>query len=381
MTHVAVRARNVGAAISAAALLLFCSAPHAIEAPKQQQEAAPAQAPAPAEVKPTDETQFYELLQRVSSSRTMRGLGVPQDTIVALGRGQVETAVATLGALANQGNREANIALVRVQHFCGRVTSSRPPDPQKQISTLSAELAPERAARAAGVIRAESEWMARARAACAKAPFDYQGIEARLREAAAAGHPASATELAQYTRDPAKRKALLQSAVDKKYAPALYAVATDLLVAVQRGETTENVSQIRELLKQAGRSVTKAKLDLANCMALGCDGHPADALTAQAFGVDAARDGEPTAFIAMVRMPWGGNMTRTQLLAWQYFGDRLNEAGCMGDTYVGSSIGFAQMIELLEKGQPPQMLEEARTRAEDLWRDNSNRAKKETNCS
>jgi hypothetical protein len=376
---VACRVPNVGAAISAAALLLFCGAPHAMEAPNPQPQPDAAPPPARAEVTPTDETQFYELLQRVSSSRTLRGLGVSQDTITELGRGHIDVAVASLGTLASQGNREANIALVRIQHFCGRVTSARPVDPKTQLANLP-ELPADRAARVAGVIRAESEWMARARAACVKAPFDYRGIEARLREAASAGHAASATELAQYTRDPAKKKALLQSAIDKNYPPAMYAVATELLIAVQRGETTENVGAIRELLKQAGRSVTKAKLDLANCMAFGCDGHPADTATAQAFGVDAARDGEPTAFVAMVRMPWGGNMTRTQLLAWQYFGDRLNEAGCMGDTYIPSTAGFMQMIQLLEKGQPPDALAGARTLAEDLWRDNSARAKKENNC-
>src|SRR5690606_22439806 len=142
--------------------------------------------------------------------------------------------------------------------------------------------------------------------------FDYRLIEARLREAAAEGHPASATELAQFVRDPAQRQALLQAAMDKHYAPAYYAVATQLLMAVQRGETTQNVSSIREWLKQAGREVPKAKLDLANCMALGCDGHPADALAARAFGTDAARDGEPTAFLSMVRMPWGSRMSRSQ---------------------------------------------------------------------
>src|SRR5688500_7370909 len=124
----------------------------------------------------------------------------------------------------------------------------------------------------------------------------------------------------------------------------------------------------------------KAKLDLANCMALGCDGHPADARTALAFGTDAARDGEPTAFLSMVRMPWGRQMPRVQLLAWQYFGDQLNEAGCMGDAYIVTSLGFAQSIPMLEKGQPTQVLDAAKSQAETLWKDNGERAKKENGC-
>jgi hypothetical protein len=364
-----------------AALLLSQPAAHAIEAPKPavapEQPAAP---PAPT-ITPTDETQFQQVLQRVSTFRNFRGLNVSADAIDQLSRGEADKAVASLSALANKGSREANIALVRVQHWCNTVASARPQDPQAQIAKLPKEFSPERAARAAGVMKAEAEFMTRAKAGCSRASFDYGAIEARLREAADAGDPASATELSQFVRDPAKREAMLQSAISKNYGPAMYVAATNLLMAVQRGQTTENVSKIRELLKTAGRSLPKAKLDLANCMALGCDGHPADARTARAFGLDAARDGEPTAFLSMVRMPWGRQLTRPELLAWQYFGDRLNEAGCMGDAYIMTSLGFAQSIPALERGQPPQILEAAKAQAETLWKDSGERAKKENGCS
>jgi hypothetical protein len=115
-------------------------------------------------------------------------------------------------------------------------------------------------------------------------------------------------------------------------------------------------------------------------MAVGCDGHPADALTARAFGIDAARDGEPTAFMSMVRMPWGGRMTRQQLLAWQYFGDRLNEGGCMGDAFVPTSLAFGQTIGMLERNADPKLLEEARTQAASLWSEHGVRAQKENGC-
>ncbi|HEX2494265.1 MAG TPA: hypothetical protein VHK24_10855, partial [Steroidobacter sp.] len=239
----------------------------------------------------------------------------------------------------------------------------------------------ERAAKAAGVINAEGEYVNRARAACGAARFDFAAIEARLRAAAEAGHPASQVELAQFVRDPGKREALLQSAIEKRYAPAMYAAATQLVVAVQRGQTTENVSSIRLWLKQAGQSMPKAKLDLANCMALGCDGHPADALSARAFGLDAARDGEPTAFVSMVRMPWGNRLSREQHLAWQYFGERLNEAGCAGEDYVASAMWFEQAIAKLEEGRDAKVLEAGRSQADQLWRENGQRAMKEQGCS
>jgi hypothetical protein len=364
------------------ALLLAACAAHAIEVPKPQAQPEPApQAPAAeASVTPTDERAFYEKIQRVTAFRSLRGLQIPADVIAELGRGNAEGAVAALSQLASGGNNDANIALVLVQHWCNAVGSQRAGDPKATIAKLVQNQPQQRAARVAGVIYAEIEYMQRARASCGRARFDYNGIEARLRGAAAAGDPASATALSQYLRDPAQREAMLQTAVDKHYPQAVYRVATNLLMAVQRGQTTENVSRIREWLKIAGREIPKAKLDLANCMAVGCDGHPADALTARAFGIDAARDGEPTAFMSMVRMPWGARMQRQQLLAWQYFGDRLNESGCMGDQYVPTTLAFGQTIGMLERNQDAKKLEEAHTQADALWSEHGARAMQENGC-
>lgn len=365
-----------------AALWLAACAAQAIEAPKPQPAPEKPQEAPPPELKvtPTDERAFYEKVQRVTAYRSLRGLKIPAEVIADLGRGNADSAVATLSRLAMEGNKEADIALVHVQHWCSSVSSQRPGDPKVQAAKLVKDQPEQRAARVAGVIYAELDYMQRARAGCAKARFDYTGIEARLRAAADAGDPASATELAQFLRDPAKREAMLQSAVKKNYPPAVYKAATTLLMAVQRGQTTENVSQIRELLKIAGRTIPRAKLDLANCMAVGCDGHPADALTARAFGIDAARDGEPTAFLSMVRMPWGARLGRQGLLAWQYFGDRLNEGGCMGDAYVPTTLAFGQTIGMLERNLDPKVLEAARTQADTLWSEHGARAMKENGC-
>lgn len=354
----------------------------AIEAPKPATTPPPAPT-APAakvDVAPTDETAFYERLQYVTQRRNLNGLGIADEVVRSLAGGATDAAVATLSSQSSAGNRNATIALVRIQHWCNRIVSARLPDAQAQLTKLAPLLPAERLARAAGVFAAEGPYQERARQGCGKAIFDYQAIETRLREAADAGDPASATEMAQFSRDPAKRNALLQQAADKNYAPATYALATSRLIAVQKGETTENVASIRLLFKQAGRTLSRAKVDLANCMALGCDGHPADASTAAAFGLDAARDGEPAAFLSMMRMPWGGRMQRAQLLAWQYFGDRLNEAGCTGDTYVPTAVAFTQAIAMLEKGQNPQLLEQAKTQADSLWQEHGARARKEQGC-
>jgi hypothetical protein len=365
-----------------AILWLTAGVTHAIEAPKpqpapeQKQEAPPPQLT----VTPTDEKEFYKKVQRVTAYRGLRGLKIPRQVITDLGNGDADKAVAALSGIAAQGDNEANIALVNVQHWCAAVGQQRSGDPKAAIAKLVQGLPDPRAARIAGVIYAEVDYMQRARANCGNARFDYQSIEARLRAAAAAGDPASATELAQFLRDPAKREEMLQIAVKKNYPPAVYKVATNLLIAVQRGQTTENVSQIRELLKIAGREIPRAKLDLANCMAVGCDGHPADALTARAFGIDAARDGEPTAFPSMVRMPWGARIPRPELLAWQLFGDKLNESGCMGDQYVPTSLAVSQTIDQLTRVLDNDELEETKKKFDALWAEHGTRAMKENGC-
>lgn len=371
-----------GILLTGAVSLLFAASGFAIEAPKPATPA-PAEAPVEpprAEVTATDETAFYQRLEFVTHKRNFVGLTVADEVLQSLSQGAVDKAVTALSAQAAAGDTQANIALVRLQHWCNRVASARPADTQTQIDKLATLMPAARLPRVAGVLNAEKPFLERARKSCGMARFEYGLIEERLRAAADKGDPASATELAQFTRDARKRQALLQQAVDKNFAPAQQALATARLIAVQRGETTENVSSIRMLFKQAGLTLPRAKVDLANCMALGCDGHPADAPAAAAFGMDAARDGEPSAFLSMVRMPWGGRIPRVQILAWQYYGDRLNEAGCAGDAYIATAATFAQTIGVLEKGQNEQFIEQAKARSEDLWRSNSTRAMTEQGC-
>ena len=169
-----------------AALWLATCAAHAIEVPKPQPapEKPPEQAPPQLTVTPTDERAFYEKVQRVTAYRSMRGLKIPPEVIAELGRGNADAAVATLSRLAVEGNREADIALVHVQHWCNSVSSQRAGDPKVQIAKLVKGQPEQRAARVAGVMYAEIDYMQRARAGCSKARFDYTGIEARLRAAA-----------------------------------------------------------------------------------------------------------------------------------------------------------------------------------------------------
>ena len=360
----------------------FCAQSLAIEAPAGSSPTPATAAPTaqPSSMTPSDESAFVRVLQRSAHHRNLTGLKISSEVTDQLARGDVGAAIAHLNKQAASGNNDANIALVRIQHWCNRVANARVPDAKAQIARLPANLDQSRATRAAGVIVAEEKYRQLARQGCTSAQFDYRGIEGRLREAADNGDPASATELAQFIRDPARKQAMLEAAANKGFAPAQYVLATGRLIAVQRGETTENVASIRLLLKQAGRSINKAKVDLANCMALGCDGHPADAAGAAAFGTDAARDGEPGAFLSMARMPWGMRMNRAQLLAWQYFGDRLSEAGCVGENYVMSTITFDQTIKALEQNQNDTFLEQARSQAGTLWRDHGERAMREQGC-
>lgn len=363
------------------AALALCTSAFPIDIPKPTPAVPAQQAPAPAAtVTPTDETSFYERLQYVAHKRMLVGLGIGDDVLKLLATGSADAAIGSLSGKSVAGDRNATIALVRIQHWCNRAVSARPVDSQAQLARAAPLVSQERLARIAGVYNADRAYQDRARQGCSKAPFDYQGIESRLRQAAASGDPASATELAQFVRDPKQKETFLQQAADKDYAPAIQALAMNRLFAVQRGQTTENVSSIRLLFKQAGRTLPRAKVELANCMATGCDGHPADSGGAAPFGFDAAKDGEPLAFTSMMRMPWGRRMTQTQMLGWQYYGDRLNETGCTGDAYVQNAVIFSQAIGMLERGQSPTQLDEARQRADALWNENAERAKKEQGC-
>jgi hypothetical protein len=363
------------------AFALACSSQaHAIEAPKGAAAPPPpvAQPAQPPEVTPTDESDLYAIMQRVSRRELLAGLKVSDEAVTALIQGKADEAVTGLTAQANRDDFEANVALVRIQRWCAGIARTNL-DSKARLSKLSTELPAERLPRAAGVLQAQESYLKTAKEACARARFDFPGIEGRLRRAAAAGNPPSATELAYFTGDPKRREELLQSAADKGYIPAIYTLAVNRLLQVQRGESTA-AATIRPLLKQALRELPDAKLDLANCMAYGCDGRPADTLNANSFGVDAARDGHAEAFASMVRLPWGERMPREQLLAWQYFGNRLNESGCLGDAYLQSVVNFSQTIQQLETNQSPELLARAKELGEKYWSDYSARAKRAQRC-
>lgn len=325
-----------------------------------------------------DAPAFVLHLERVTYRQLLRGLDAPETTLDALARGDMAPAIEAFGAQAAGGDQEANIALVRLQRRCAVLSQATPADAMA-LDKLRTQL-PESRARTVAVAAAQADYNLRAKASCLTARFDLRGIESRLRAAVKQGDLLSATELARFTNDPGRREALLVSAAAKNYAPAQYQLARSRVEGVQRGLSTENVASIRILLKQAGQTLPAAKLDFANCVAVGCDGHPADAPTAAIFGVDAARDGEAASYPAMMRMPWRARLKPEELVAWQYFGDRLNEAGCTGDGYIGGAVQFAQTLAQLEKGLKPDLLAAGKQLAEKYWTDYGERAKREQLC-
>jgi hypothetical protein len=323
---------------------------------------------------------FVTRLQEVAHRQLFRGLGIDHQVIAALSQADFAGAVDSLSAGAAQGSQPFNIALIRLQHGCARIVQSPTVANPAQLDKLRTELPEARATRIIAVLEAQNEYLKKAQASCRTARFDLRRIEATLKQSAEQGDAVSVTELARYTGDATRREAMLVAAAAKNYAPAQHALAQSRVVGVQRGLSTENVASIRVLLKQAGQTLPLAKLDFANCVAVGCDGHPADAPTAAVFGVDAARDGEAAAFPAMMRMPWRQRLKPEELIAWQYFGDRLNESGCTGEGYLGAAINFTQMLGQLEKTVKPDVLAAGRQLAERYWTDFGDRAKKEQLC-
>ena len=115
------------------------------------------------------ERAFYEKVQRVTAYRSLRGLDIPPEVIADLGRSRLDKAVAALSVIASQGDNEANIALVHIQHWCNAVSPRRAGDPKTQIAKLVQGQPDARAARVAGVVYAELEYIKRA------APMVRQG--------------------------------------------------------------------------------------------------------------------------------------------------------------------------------------------------------------
>lgn len=324
--------------------------------------------------------EFVAHLEEVAHRQLFRGLGIEPGVIAALSQADFAGAVATLSAGAAQGSQPFNIALIRLQHSCARIVQSPTAANPAQLDKLRADLPEARATRIIAVLEAQNEYTKKAQMSCRNARFDLRRIEATLKQSAEQGDAVSATELARYTGDATRREAMLVAAAAKNYAPAQHALAQSRVVGVQRGLSTENVASIRTLLKQAGQTLPLAKLDFANCVAVGCDGHPADAPTAAVFGVDAARDGEAAAFPAMMRMPWRQRLKPEELLAWQYFGDRLNESGCTGEGYLGAAVNFTQMLGQLEKTVRPDVVTAGKQLADRYWTDFGERARKEQLC-
>lgn len=347
-----------------------------VPAPTPQPAVTP---PSAAMIEARDEDEFYRRLALISLRQQWRDLNITPAVIAPIGTADIVSIVRQLEEKAQKNDAAANVALIRLQHWCAQA-ANRQPRPLSQIDELVAGLPNERIGRIKGVVAAEEIFMPRAAQSCASASFNYSAIETRLRRAAEAADPVSATELAQFVREPAQREALLQAAAAKGDATAAYRLATRRLAEVQRGERTEQVGSIRTLLKQAGQTEPKAKLDFANCVATGCDGHPAELSTAAVFALDAARDGEPQAYMGMLIFGWANQLKREDLIAWQLLGDRLNEAGCNGANYSNWAARFAQNIATLEKGQSPALITQAHDRAEDYWRDYGPRARKAQLC-
>ena len=95
-------------------------------------------------------------------------------------RGNAEAAVAALSTAASQGNNDANIALVHVQHWCDAIGRQRPAIQRSQIAKLVQNQPEQRAARVAGVIYAEVELHAARKCGLQKGAVRLQGYRSTI---------------------------------------------------------------------------------------------------------------------------------------------------------------------------------------------------------
>ena len=284
-------------------------------------------------------------------------------------------------ALAEQGSRKANIALVRIQHCCGSVAGGRRPDVNAQISKLSPDLPPDKAARVAGVIQAEADYMNRARAACRKATFDYRRYRSAAARAAEAGDPASATELAQFMRDPAKKKALLKAAADKNIRPRCTPLRPSCwspCSAARRPRTSARFASCSS--RRAARCRKPRWIWRIAWRWAATDIRPMRSLPAPSASMLRAT-ASPMAFCSMVRMPWGSTHVARAAAGLAVLRRSTQRSRLHGRQLHRRCDQLRADDRDAREESGPAVAGSRHKLAEELWRDNEARAKKENNCS
>jgi TPR repeat protein len=218
--------------------------------------------------------------------------------------------------------------------------------------------------------------------ACARVRFDAVAIDARLADAAAAGHEASLWEIGRRSDDRELRHKHWLSAAMLGYVPAQVGLAEILMAESLQGDR-RNRGRMNFWLEAAAKQSPRALFLLGECRLEGCNAQPPDAESAVPLLRDAAMQGQVGALAALASIPRGepAAPTDAELFSLHAFHNQLNELGCFGaDPYGRLAVENGRVIKELGSRMSPHGLEEARTLAAQFWREHAPRARHIQGC-
>jgi TPR repeat protein len=280
--------------------------------------------------------------------------------------------VRSLEELAQLGDVDANLALVRLERFC-----TQREQPHHAVDWLIYR-SPD-----SGRGQVRRGYLAELANSCSQSLFDLPAIERRLRESAGAGHAGSLLVLGQDTTgDEAARRKLWTSAA------ILGDVRAQLLLAANLREAGSNETILGERaafwLKVAASNSTPAAVALARCRALGCDGGPVDGPAALELMRNAARRGNDQA-LELLGAPSSEFPIEIDALerhAWLQFLRSLWRHGCYGEAQSAERLrALDREATRAEAALSPYDLRNARQLAESYWSRYAVEAQRAQRCS
>lgn len=278
----------------------------------------------------------------------------------------------SLEELAQLGDVDANIALVRLERFCAQ--RIQPEHTENWLMDRGADPGRERPRRG---------YLAELAKSCSEGLFNWPVIETRLRESASAGHAGSLLVLGQETSgDEGARRKLWTSAAMLGDARAQLSLATHLRNA---GASDETISERAAFwLKVAAGNSTPAAVVLALCRARGCDGNPADEAAALELMRTAARRGNDYSLelLGTPSAEFAVEVGAQERYAWLHFLRSLWRHGCYGEADSAEHLrDVDRVIRQAEATLSPHDLNSARQLADSYWKTYSVEARRAQRCS
>jgi hypothetical protein len=329
------------------------------------------------------DAEFIARLRRVDARRLLADTPSTEETLDLVASARIPEAVVQLESKAAQGDRDANVVLAQLSRLCAGDDAATQPGVPSDAARGPLEALPavlrQRIELSRAVAQRERDEFDRA---CARVRFDAAAIDARLADAAAAGHEASLWEIGWRSDDPQLRHKHWLSAAMLGYVPAQVGLAETLMSESLQGDR-RNRGRMNFWLEAAAKQSPRALLLLGECRLEGCNALPPDAESAVALLRDAAMRGQVGALAALAAIPRGDPAAPTdaELFSLHAFHSQLNELGCFGASPYGSlAVESGRAIKELGSRMSPHGLEEARTLAAQLWREHAAQARHIQGC-